>query len=102
MWPTLCGVCVCEGWVRSDHPPNGSTSDAKLNRLLAKLPRALADGTISLDQFRVLNHLCSLMLQCNHLSANQLPTDPYNSQWNFIATLLNDDDDERTPPPANG
>ncbi len=42
---------------------------AKIHRVLAKLPVALADGTISLDQFRAMNNLCSLMLQCSRLAA---------------------------------
>jgi hypothetical protein len=41
----------------------------KIHRVLAKLPIALADGTISLDQFCAMNNLCSLMLQCSRLSA---------------------------------
>ena len=43
--------------------------DAKIHRLLAKLPIALADGTISQDQFRAMNSICYLMLQCSRLSA---------------------------------
>ncbi|HTB95315.1 MAG TPA: hypothetical protein VK728_20955 [Candidatus Sulfotelmatobacter sp.] len=41
----------------------------KIHRVLAKLPIAIADGTISLDQFCAMKNLCSLMLQCSRLSA---------------------------------
>src|ERR1700692_3808741 len=39
--------------------PSGATvPDAKTHRLLDKLPAAVADGTISTSEARVLRHLC--------------------------------------------
>ena len=50
-------------------PAGALVPDAKIHRLLAKLPIALADGTIPQDQFRAMNSICYVMLQCSRLSA---------------------------------
>ncbi len=65
---------------------------AKIHRVLAKLPIALADGTISLSQFRVLNHLCSVLIQCSRLAADELLTDPRDPDWSFVSSLLDNED----------
>ncbi|HET6931042.1 MAG TPA: hypothetical protein VFI45_12035 [Candidatus Acidoferrum sp.] len=59
--------------IRELASPSGAPSDtlvpaAKIHRVLAKLPIALADGTISQDQFRAMNSICYVMLQCSRLS----------------------------------
>jgi hypothetical protein len=75
--------------------PGATVSDAKIHRLLAKLPAAVADDTISPSDAHQLEHLCNLMLQCSRLlSATKLPADTDDPDWNFVATLLNDDDDQ--------
>jgi len=73
-------------------PSGAPIPAAKIHRVLAKLPIALADGTISLSQFRVLNHLCSVLLQCSRLAADELLTDPRDPDWSFVSSLLNNED----------
>jgi hypothetical protein len=63
----------------------------KLRRLYAKLPIALADGTISIAEFRTLNHLCSIMVQCSRLAADELSLDPRNPDWILDASHLRDE-----------
>jgi len=86
--------------------PSGATvPDAKIHRVLAKLHIALADGTISRSQFGVLYQLCCSLLQCNRLSATELPANTHDSEWNSVASLINEAPKENrhelSPLPAN-
>jgi hypothetical protein len=78
-------------------PSGAAIPAAKIHRVLAKLPIALADGTISPSQFGALYQLCCSLLQCSRLSATELPSNTHDPNWNFVATLLNEDDDELSP-----
>jgi hypothetical protein len=86
-------------------PSGAAVSDAKIHRVLAKLPIALADGLVSPSQAGILTRLCNLMLACNRQSRANPFLESIANDWNFIATLLNEDnnenDDEFTPLPAN-
>ena len=75
--------------------PTGTPSAAKIRRLLAKLPIALADGTISLREFRVMNYICSSMLHCRRLSATELPLHPHDPECSFVASLPNEEGEDK-------
>src|SRR5258708_3010134 len=83
---------LCYPHAHAPPPPRPPAPAEKIHRGLAKLPIALADGTLPPSQFRGLNHLCSVLLQCSRLAADELPTDPRDPDWSFVSSFLDNED----------
>jgi hypothetical protein len=80
-------------------PFGGPIPEEKIQRVVEKLPLAVADGTLTPSQARSLRYLCALMLQCTRFAAEEFPTDPRDPSWTFLANLLSEDSDDDQPSP---
>ena len=72
----------------------------KIRRVLAKLPIAVADGTISPRQAGALTALCNLMLACNRQARANPFLEPISGDWNSLSALFSEDDARLSPLPA--
>ena len=73
----------------------------KIQRVLAKLPIAVADGLFSPAEAGLLTHLCNLMLGCNRQARPNPRLDPTAEDRTLLWALLAETAAEPSPSQAN-